>query len=203
MKGTIFLQGHWTGQNFEEYPLRCFLLVSSQTKAFKPPKLGCIRNTSLSSFLSSTISKWLAIKVSYQKFPLPAASLCIHIHIQLTQKLSVLPQTLLCPFWSWWRLRGLMTGFSVCSPSEHMHCTSEKEQSPIPLRNVIWHPILLKNKTCSWGQASQTYVSICLVGVWNRAQVNAEYMLALTGGCSLWYCNTECSVHTQKIFLPP
>lgn len=50
MKTTIFHQGHWTGQNFEEYSLSPSLPVSSQTKAFKTPKLGCSRNTSLSSF---------------------------------------------------------------------------------------------------------------------------------------------------------
>lgn len=79
-------------------------------------------------------------------------------------------------------LWGLMTGFPTCSPSEHQHSTSEKEKSPIPLRSVIWLPVLLKNITCSWGQINQTYVNIYLVGVWNCAHVNAQSMLALQGG---------------------
>lgn len=52
--------------------------MSSQTKAFKPPKLGCTRNTNLSSFLSNTISKWLAIKVSYRKI---SFSRCKPLHL--------------------------------------------------------------------------------------------------------------------------
>lgn len=97
----------------------------------------------------------------------------------------MLPQKLLCAFCSWWGLLPLPLKADIwlllCSPPEHMHRPSEIEQSPISLRSVIWHPVLLQNITCSWGQTNETYVSIYLVGVWNCAQVNAQCMLALQG----------------------
>lgn len=163
VKGEIFQQGPWTRQNFD--PLRCFPLVSSQTKAFKPPKLNCIRNTSLDRFLSNTISKWLAIKISQ-----PAASLCIQDYIQPTQELSVWQQTLYCPFWSWW---GLFTttseGWGLTDCSIWTHALLRKKKLSISPFSKYCHVTssFFWRITRSWEQVNQTYVNIYLVGVWN------------------------------------
>lgn len=186
VKGEIFQHGPWTGQNFEGDPLRCCPLVSSQTKAFKPPKLGCIRNTSFDCFLSSTISKWLAIKMSYKQFPPPAASLCIQAYIQPTQKLSVLQQTALSLLILMRTFTTTSEGWGLTAPSVlHLNtCTDPRKKSylsPLFLRSAMWLPLLLQNITRRWEQAKQTYVNIYLVGVWNYARVNAQYVLALWG----------------------